>query len=465
MSRMLPASVGPGREQAPPPGAPAGATADARWRRAARDPRVLWAGFLLVHAVLIALNVFGYGWPLGDVTVYRFWTDQATAADYWVGIDAPWVYPILALVPMLAAQLGTEIADAIPALSLATVGPGAYVAGWLVTVTLLNALAFGVLTGRGTRPGRTAAGWWWLLFLLALGPIALGRIDSVTVSLSVVAVSLIASRPRVAALLLTIAAWIKVWPGAIVIAIVAVSRDRWRVLATAVGVSIAVVAVTLSFGSGANVFSFVTEQTGRGLQVEAPVTTAWMWLAWAGVAGASVYYDDSILTWQVRGEGTDLVGSLMTPILLLAVAAITAVALVALRRGAVAPALLPPLVLALLAGMIAFQKVGSPQFISWLAVPVILGLVTRAERRGASFVVPAALVLVVAGLTHVIYPYLYGYLLGVFPAMLVVLTLRNLLVFVVLGWAVVAIVSSAPRSGVPADPGPRERPRGARAFR
>ena len=308
-------------------------------------------------------------------------------------------------------------------------------------------------------------GWWWVAFLIALGPIALGRIDSVTVSLSVVAVSLIASRPRVAALLLTIAAWIKVWPGAIVIAIVALSRDRWRVLATAVGVSIAVVAVTLSFGSGANVFSFVTEQTGRGLQVEAPVTTAWMWLAWAGAAGASVYYDDSILTWQVRGEGTDLVGSLMTPILLLAVAAITAVALVALRRGADAAALLPPLVLALLAGMIAFQKVGSPQFISWLAVPVILGLVTRAERRGASFVVPAALVLVIAGLTHVIYPYLYGYLLGVFPAMLVVLTLRNLLVFVVLGWAVVAIVSSAPRSGVPADPGRRERPRGARASR
>ncbi|WP_202614319.1 glycosyltransferase 87 family protein [Marisediminicola antarctica] len=461
---MMPVSVGSGGEQEQPRGLDGG-PADAPWRRAARASLVLWAGFLLVHAVLIALNIFGYGWPLGDITVYRFWTDQATGADYWVGIDAPWVYPILALVPMLAAQLGTQIADAIPALSLATVGPDAYVAGWLVTVTLLNALAFGVLTGRGTRPGRAAAGWWWLLFLLALGPIALGRIDSVTVSLSVVAVTLIASRPRVAALILTIAAWIKVWPGAIVIAIVAASRDRWRVLATAVGASIAVVAVTLSFGSGANVFSFVTEQTGRGLQVEAPVTTAWMWLAWAGLADASVYYDDSILTWQVSGEGTGLVGSLMTPVLLLAVAAITAVALVSLRRGADAAALLPPLVLALLTGMIAFQKVGSPQFISWLAVPVILGLVTHSERRGARFVVPAALVVLIAGLTHVIYPYLYGYLLGVFPAMLLVLTLRNLLLFVVLGWAVVAIVSSAPRSGEPGDPGPRERLRGARAFR
>lgn len=463
MSRLLSASAPPSGEQ--PPGRPAGARPDAPWRHAAEDRLVLWTGFWLVHVVLIALNVFGYGWPLGDVAVYRFWTDQATGADYWVGVDAPWVYPILALVPMLAAQLGTEIAGAIPALSLATVGPDAYVAGWLVTVTLLNALAFGVLTGRRSRPGRATAGWWWLLFLLALGPISLGRIDSVTVSLSVVAVTLIASRPRIAALLLTIAAWVKVWPGAIVIAIVAVSRDRWRALATAVGASIAVVAVSLSFGSGANVVSFVTEQTGRGLQVEAPVTTAWMWLAWAGLADASVYYDDSILTWQVRGDGAGLAGALMTPILLLAVAAITAVALVALRRGADAAALLPPLVLALIAGMIAFQKVGSPQFISWLAVPVILGLVTRAERRGASFAVPAALVLLIAGLTHVIYPYLYGYLLGVFPAMLLVLTVRNVLLFVVLGWAVVAIVSSAPTPERPEAPGPRERPRGVPAFR
>lgn len=428
-------------------------------------PLALWAGFLLVHAVLIALNVFGYGWPLGDVGVYRFWTDQATGADYWVGIDAPWVYPILALVPMLAAQLGTQIADSIPALSPATVGPGAYVAGWLVTVTLLNAVGFGVLTGRGTRPGRAVAGWWWLLFLLALGPIALGRIDSVTVSLSVVAVTLIATRPRVATLLLTTAAWIKVWPGAIVIAIVAMSRDRWRVLATAVGASLAVLAVALSFGSGANVISFVTEQTGRGLQVEAPVTTTWMWLAWAGLADASVYYDDSILTWQVRGEGTELAGSLMTPILLLAIAMITAVALIALRRGAEAAALLPPLVLALLTGMIAFQKVGSPQFISWLAVPVILGLVTHAERRGQRFAVPAALVLLIAGLTHVIYPYLYGYLLGVFPAMLTVLTVRNLLLFALLGWAVAAIVSSAPTPERSEAPDRRGRLRGARALR
>jgi hypothetical protein len=133
----------------------------------------------------------------------------------------------------------------------------------------------------------------------------------------------------------------------------------------------------------------------------------------------------------------------MTPILLLAVAAIVALGIVTVRRGASARAALPPLVLALVTGMIAFQKVGSPQFISWLAVPVVLGLVTHRAGVGPSFRAPAALAFTIAALTHIIYPYLYGYLLGVYPAMLAVLTMRNALLFVLLGWAVIAIVRSS----------------------
>ncbi|MBC7724832.1 MAG: hypothetical protein H7146_08800, partial [Burkholderiaceae bacterium] len=128
--------------------------------------------------------------------------------------------------------------------------------------------------------------------------------------------------------------------------------------------------------------------------------------------------------------------------------AIAIIGLLSVRRGGEASAVLPPFVLALLVGMIAFQKVGSPQFVSWLAVPVILGLVTHSLGRSASFRVPAVLVLVTASLTQVIYPYLYGYVISVYPQMLVVLTLRNLLLFVLLGWAIAALVRSGSwRSG------------------
>ena len=165
----------------------------------------------------------------------------------------------------------------------------------------------------------------------------------------------------------------------------------------------------------------------------------------AHLPGASVYYDTDILTWQVRGQGVAVASALMTPLLLIIVAVIAALGVRAVRRGASAAAVLPPLMLAILVGMIAFQKVGSPQFISWLAVPVVLGLISHRSGSAAGFRVPAVLVLVLGALTQIIYPALYGYVLGLFPAMLLVLTLRNVLLFVVLGWAIVAIVRSSQR--------------------
>lgn len=406
---------------------------------------------MLAHLGLGMLNMFGSGYPLGDVTsVYRFWSDQVVVSGFWVGVDSGWVYPIVAIFPMLAARVLYPLASVFPPLAVAATGPGLYASTWLTMVMLLDVIAFGVLTGWGRRRDRVASGWWWIAFLLALGPIALGRIDSVTVPIAVVGVLLISRHPRAATIVLTVAAWIKVWPGAIVIAMVVATRDRWRVLSVAVAVSVGIVALALSFGSGANVLSFAMQQASRGLQAEAPVTTYWMWRAASASTDTQVYFDQNLLTWQVRGPGVGFASDAMTPLLLLAVAAVTIVGLQALRRGASARALLPPLTLALLCAMIAFQKVGSPQFISWLAVPVILGLVTARAGHGPSFRVPAAVAVVIAALTHLVYPYLYGYVIGLFPPMLIVLTVRNAMLFVLLGIAVRAIIRTPSWAGHPA---------------
>ena len=47
----------------------------------------------------------------------------------------------------------------------------------------------------------------------------------------------------------------------------------------------------------------------------------------------------------------------------------------AVRRGAPVTRILPELSLALVAAFIAFNKVGSPQYVTWLAAPVVIGLV------------------------------------------------------------------------------------------
>ncbi len=397
-------------------------------RAVALSPLTLWIAFVLVHLWLGLLNLYGPGQPLGDVTgVYKFWMDRATEDGFWVGIDSQWVYPIVALVPMV--------------ISLAA-GSALYASTWLSMIMLLDAVAFGVLTGWGRSRLHLAAAWWWVAFLALLGPIALGRIDSVTVPLAVIGVLLIARRPRLAALLLTIATWIKVWPAAIIAAVVIATKQRLRVLTTVVITSIAIVAVALLLGSGSNVFSFVSQQNDRGLQIESPVSTIWLWMTAAGVPGTQVYYDRAILTFQVEGPGSIVAAQLMNPLFALVALAVCAVAILAVRRGATATELLAPLSMAVVTAFIVFNKVGSPQYETWLAVPVILGLVTF-ERGGRSFRFAAILSLVIAAITQAIYPTFYDYLLVVNPTMLIAITARNLLLIVLFGWAVARVVRLA----------------------
>jgi Protein of unknown function (DUF2029). len=398
-----------------------------RVKAVAGHPIALWTGFVLAHLWLGLLALYAPGYPLGDVTnVYRFWiVDYAFAGHGWVGIDTVWVYPIVAILPMIAA---------------AALGPDLYASTWLSLVMAVDALAFAVIVLRGRRLGAPPAGWWWIGFLVALGPVAVGRIDAFLVPVAIVGMLVVLTRPALGGALLAVATWIKVWPAALVAAAVVALRDRVRVLLGAVAVSLAVLIVALSLGAGANVFSFVTQQTGRGLQIEAVMATPWMWDAALGAGHSRVYYDLSILTFQLQGPGVATAAGLATPLLAVAALALLAVGYLAVRRGRPAGEVLPPLVLALTVALILFNKVGSPQFVTWLAVPVVFGMLAHAAGLAGSFRVPAVVSVVIAVLTQAIYPYLYHELLGVPNVVMVtVLTARNLLYVTLFVWAVVAL--------------------------
>ncbi len=386
----------------------------------------LWLVFGAVHLWLGYLNLYGPGLPMGDVTyVYLFWVERGLLGGEWVGIDTSWVYPLLALVPMLAAYL---------------FGSALYGSMWLTIVMMLNAVALVAIIGVQERARHARIAWWWMLFLVLLGPITLGRIDAITVPVALVAVMVIARHPKWGGALLAIGAWIKVWPAGVLLAALIALRERGAVVAAAVGTSMVVVAAGLALGGASALLTPITEQTGRGLQVEAPISTVWLWAAAAGEWGARVYYDQGILTWQVDGDGTTQAAALMTPLLALVVAVIAALGLIAVRRGVDDVVLFPVLALALVMALITVNKVGSPQFATWIAVPVVLGLAWQ-RWGGVSFRVPAALALMIAALTQVVYPVLYGNLLALETGMLVVLTARNLLYVVLLGWAVTRLVA------------------------
>ncbi|HWM34431.1 MAG TPA: hypothetical protein VNR36_09375 [Pseudolysinimonas sp.] len=411
-------------DAAPPSGSIRTAGADL-----ARHPVVLWVAFVLVHFVVGMLGLYGAGLPLGDVTlIYRYWVENGLDNGIWVGIDTVWVYPVLALVPMLIAYV---------------FGPDFYASTWLSLVMLVDVLAFAVLAGFGRDRRLAYAGWWWLGFLLLLGPVALGRIDSITVPVALVGVLVLASYPRLAAVLLTIATWIKVWPAALLAAAVLALRSRLRILVTAAIASALVAIVALALGAGPRILSFITQQAGRGLQVESPIGTFWMWDAFATHSSRSiVYYDQAILTFQVVGPGAVAAAAVMTPLLAVVTAGLLVLGAVAIRRGVPAAELLPPLTLAITTALIVFNKVGSPQFVTWLAVPMALGLTASLTGRGPSFRSPAVLTLVIAGLTQLIYPYLYNQLLGLDFTLLLVLSARNVLYLVLLIWAVNAVVEA-----------------------
>jgi Glycosyltransferase family 87 len=385
--------------------------------RLAERRLVLWAAFVTVHLWLGLVNLTASSLPLGDVDwVYRGWMEQAVHSGYWVGIHADWVYPILALLPMLAAAL---------------VGFEFYSSTWLTLVLLLNAVALGMLTGFGRTARNQGAAWWWVAFLALLGPIALGRLDAVTVPIALAAVLWLGGRPAVAGVLLAVGGWIKVWPAAVALAAVVALRDRGRILAGAVGTSVLVLLVTQLYGSGLHVFSFLTTQADRGMQIEAPAATPWLWHGLA-TGNSRLYYDQGILTFQVEGPAVDVALAAVTPLLAVAVLAVLLLGWRASRAGAPAEALFPVLALALVVSLIAVNKVGSPQFVCWLAVPVLAGILARAT----PFRFPAVLTLGIAALTQVVYPHLYGALLALHPLMLSALTVRNLLYFVLLAWAV-----------------------------
>ena len=357
----------------------------------------VWATFGLVHAVLIMENLFAPNGPLGDVQVTypAWWIDALISGDY-PGLTAPGVYPFLALVPI----------------AIATEGVGA----WFVLVVIVDAVALAFVTRRSLT-----ATFVWLAFQLALGPIALGRIDAVTVALAIIAVTILERSPRVSGVLVAVATWVKVWPVAVGLA--AMRSARFASFATwSIGTAIALAVAGIVVGDRFSVFSFLSQQQGRGIQVEAVAATPWLWDAWA--AGQSVVtYSADIHTFEIVGPGTSLVAQVLTVAQVVALLAV-GFALVANGRSATtASASFGYSLLVLVSLLVTTNKVGSPQFVSWFAVPLVAMVLANASRATAVLV---ALIGSVAVLTHVIYPYAYFAFLELRTVPLMLVTVRNL---------------------------------------
>jgi len=383
----------------------------------------VWVAFVLVHAVVIWLGFLddrGASWDVSEL--YRWWAGRTLAGQAFPGITEDWIYPPLAHLPILLVGAFSPAVD--------------YTLGWGLLVTALDAAAFAVLVGRGRSRGRMIAAWFWLAAILALGGVGMFRLDAITVPFAIAGSLWLVGRPWLGSVLLAVATWIKVWPAALLAAAVIAVRRRLAIVGGAAVVSVVVVVLVVLLGGGGHLLGFVGDQTSRGLQLEAPVSSVYLLLALAGVPGARIFYDEDLITFQVTGQSVDTVIMLMTPLLMIGMLAIAVVGALKAWRGASFVALFPPLATALVLGFIVLNKVGSPQYMTWLIAPVVVGLAIDRRRWSR----PAVLTVVILALTQLIFPFWYDWILALWPAAVWLLVLRNVMLVALFVWVVVRLV-------------------------
>ena len=372
----------------------------------------------LVHLwALTASKLFPDAISFGDLSLYDYWAYQVDNGTGVYGLVTEWVYPALAFVPIWIAG----------ALNLVS-----YEVSWLALVFVLNTAAVLLLVRRESNGGvfsRTNASWAFLSALLLLGPVAVSRIDSVSAALAVLGlVAINRNSTGIAAALFTIAGWIKIWPVALFAAMIAVFKKRLQAVVVATIISASIIGIGLLAG-GTKVFGFVLQQQERGIQIESVMATPWMWLAKFG--SANIFFDDDILTNQVSGP---LVQELAAVSNYLLVAALGITAFLAVRAVRAGRNRNQVFVLAALTGvldLIVFNKVGSPQFMIWLAVPLVALVFFSTNKSKVALAMGAAILL----LTQLVYPVFYIELLGLESMPLGLLTVRNLLLVGLLVWA------------------------------
>ena len=380
---------------------------------------LLALGVIVPFAMLSFSNLFSQVMPMNDVLLYGWWLQLMQQGEPIFGVAQPFVYPYLSQIPMwLALFLG---------------GPAGILVGWCSLVALLNSLAIGFLTSWGRGPKETfIAAWFWLGFLVLLGPSGIGRIDAISVAIAVIGVALfLKNRIFGAMALFTFGAWVKIWPVALALAAFIADRNRKAMAWAATTIVSTAFLGAFFLGGNSSVLSFVSTQNNRGIQIESVAAMPWLWAAKLGLANAGIYYDQEIITNQVSGDWVNEISAVMTLVMAVALAITIFLGFRAYKFGAKREEIFAGVAFTAVLDLIIFNKVGSPQFMAWLAVPVIALILVK--KRVSWF--PVSMVLAVSLLTNLVYPVLYMDLMALGNTSMTVLTLRNVLLVVLLVWA------------------------------
>ena len=350
-------------------------------------------------------------WLKGDVDLYNFWAKGLVKGIFPID-DSMWQYPPLA-----------GVVFAIPQWLFGNALTGFIVFMIVIDLLILISLLITGLNRFKINPSSTSlnglsGAWFWVLWPILMGPLALTRFDVVPTLFALLALIALSNkkvRPYLSGFLLGIGALVKLWP--MLLFVIYPKKLMMKVSASFVSTSVLVILFMSTWSVGFT--NFLNNQTSRGLQVESIAATPFVL---AKLFGANVEYPFRYGSLEVQAAFATEIGFLLNLFTLI----VFIILFILNYQNKLNNLNIFDKALVVVMISIALSRVFSPQFWVWLGGLAALALVNKETKLKKVIV----LLSISAFLTQLLYPGQYVQLLsGEFFATLLQLTRVTLFVW------------------------------------
>lgn len=406
------------------------------WYDAHRGGRTVVIVWLLTRLLMLIILASFESFVVGDVFYYH----RKINALFTAGLDRTlYEYPtpvVWILWLPYGASLGSRVG---------------YLVAFVILMLALDALfTYALWRSTGRRHDTTID--FWLIFVPLIGPLCYLRFDMLPAVLAGGALLAARRKPWITGALTGLGAAVKLWPALLIGAFLSYKSDRRPVGIAFVVVGFGVALISLIFGGWSRLISPLTWQSNRGLQIESIWATPLM-LARAAKPSQWIVDMSQYQAYEIFGPGVHPWITISSVATLLGLAVIILLTIRAFRHNGSTPVAIGFVVVATVAIMTITNKTLSPQYLLWLGGPMAALLAFRPRatpEEQPAINRMAGQLLILAGLTQLVYPLLYDSLLGrqghgMIILSTIVTALRNLalVVFTVeacwLAWRMLAV--------------------------